>query len=342
MSIIYKEDNNGIDFNKIHEILVAAFDGRPFHEAELIKKAFLGSNKVVYALDDDKLIGCARAISDGEWSVIYNVALLPEYQGKGIGKSLIKNLINQLKGQHIFTYTHPKTVSLYESLGFNRSKQAFKFVGHSSQEALKAQEEIGFTLPYGYRFDEEFYVERVFNKANTKNAEIRYSSDLSSTTFESIVKVLEKSFKRERDLEKTKKEFLASQYYEFAFDGDKLIGCARLVSDGVEYAILLNVAVDPEYQGLGIASNIIKKLADQVKGFNIFIHAHPGSASFYNSKPIFRRYKTAFVYNDGSLLSDERGKRFALPNGFRWPDEYNKEEMKYYKGKIYGSLKQSR
>ena len=33
------------------------------------------------------------------------------------------------------------------------------------------------------------------------------------------------------------------------------------------------------------------------------------------------------------------GKKFAIPSGFRYPDEFDKEYMKYYKGKIYGKIK---
>ena len=340
MSIIYQENNDNIDFNEVHQILVDAFDGRGFLSTDKIENAFTNSSKVVYAFDDKKLIGCARAISDGEWSVIYNVAISPLYQGKGVGKGLIYSLINQLKGQHIFTYTHPQTVSFYERLGFNRSKQAFKYALFNDEEELNRMEQIGFYLPRGYKFEEEFYREEKKKLIDKKtNVNIRYSSNYNDVNIKDIVNVLEKAFGRERDLNTVKKEFDNSHNYSFAFDGNKLIGCARLVGDKTEYAILLNVAVLPEYQGLGIATKIINNLAAQVPTYNIFIHAHPGSANYYNSKKEFRRYKTAFIYNDGSLLKDEMGKKFAIPSGFRYPDEFDKEYMKYYKGKIYGKIK---
>ena len=160
MNIIYKEDNEGINFVDVHDILVKAFDGRAFLDAEDIKKSFLNSQYVIYALDDTKLIGVGRAIADSEWSIIYNIALLPEYHKLGIGKTLINKLVSQLKGHHIFVYTHPKTVSMYETLGFNRSKQAFRYVGLDSEEEVNRREEVGFYLPYGYKFEEEFYKEK--------------------------------------------------------------------------------------------------------------------------------------------------------------------------------------
>lgn len=331
MNIVYKEDNEGINFIDVHDILVKAFNGRPFLGAKDIKKSFLNSQNVIYALDDKKLIGVGRAIGDSEWSIIYNIALLPEYHKLGIGKELINRLVLQLKGKHIFVYTHPKTVSLYETLGFNRSKQAFRYVGLEDEDEINKKEEIGFYLPFGYKFEEEFYKEKKKSSINKKEASIRYSKNLSDTSFEDILNVLEKAFGGKRDIDRLKSDFSISQNFEFAFDGDKLVGCARLITDGVKEAILLNVAVDPEYQGLGIASKIVHNLALQVPGFEIFLHTHPGSTSFYNNKKEYRRYKTAFIYNDGDLVSTEIGKKFALPVGFRYADEFHKSEMKYKK-----------
>ena len=331
MNIIYKEDNEGINFVEVHDILVHAFNGRAFLGAEDIKKSFLNSQYVIYALDDTKLIGVGRAIADSEWAIIYNIALLPEYHKLGIGKTLINKLVSQLKGHHIFVYTHPKTVSMYETLGFNRSKQAFRYVGLDSEEEVNRREEVGFYLPYGYKFEEEFYKEKRKATIKKENVSIRYSSKLADASFEDIAHVLEVAFGGKRDVDATKADFLASQNFELAFDGDKLVGCARLLTDGVKEAILLNVAVDPEYQGLGIASKIVNNLALQVPGYEIFLHTHPGSTGFYSSHKEYRRFKTAFIYNDGDLVSTEIGKKFALPVGFRYVDEFYKSEIKYKK-----------
>lgn len=109
------------------------------------------------------------------------------------------------------------------------------------------------------------------------------------------------------------------------------MGCARLITDGVREAILLNVAVKDEYQGYGIARNIIKNLANQAKGYDIFIHANPKSYSFYNTHSEFKRYKTAFAYIS---LNEPDNNDFFLPNGYRHIDEYYNLDIKYYKGKI--------
>lgn len=339
MPVEYKRSNDNVDFNQVVYVLSRAFRGRKFEDVELIKKSFLSSIKVVYAYDDDKLIGFARAIGDSTWASIYNVALLPEYQGKGIGKAIIQDLIEQLGKRHIFTFTHPKTVSLYERMNFRRTKMAFKYVGESLDELSKWQESRGFLLPLGYKFENEYDKKVSFHeKKETKriegNIEIRYSSNLWDASFEEINDLLSDAFNEKRDLNQTINDFKLSQNFELAFDGKKLVGIARLVTDGVKEALLLNVATLSSYQGRGIALEIIKRLASQVPGYEIFLHAHPGSYSFYNSKKEFRRIQTAFALEPNNFPKDIE-EAFFLPIGYRFPREYYDEEMKYYKGKIY-------
>ena len=339
MPIVYKRDNKNVDFNIVLDILKKAFNGRSFDSVDLIEKAFLNSLKVVYAYDDNKLIGFARAIGDSTWASIYNVALLPSYQGKGIGKAIIRDLVEQLGKRHIFTFTHPKTVSLYERMGFRRTKMAYKYVGINIDEVSKWQEERGFLLPFGYKFENEYNKKVSFHeKKNVEKVEgninISYSSNLSDASFEEINDLLSDAFNEKRDIEKTKEDFLASQNFELAFHNDKLVGIARLVTDGVREALLLNVATLTSYQGHGIALEIINRLAKQVEGFDIFLHAHPGSYSFYNSKDVFRRYRTAFALEPNNFPS-EIEEAFFLPEGYRFSNEFYDEEMKYFKGKIY-------
>ena len=339
MPIVYKRNHDNVDFNQVVYILTRAFRGRKFENVDLIKKSFLNSIKVVYAYDDNKLIGFARAIGDNTWASIYNVALLPEYQGKGVGKAIILDLLEQLGNRHIFTFTHPKTVSLYERMNFRRTKMAFKYVGSDIDELSKWQEERGFLLPFGYKFENEygkpvnFHEKRVIKKIEG-NIDIRYSSNINEVTYQEINDLLSDAFNEKRDLNQTINDFKLSQNFELAFHNDKLVGIARLVTDGVKEAMLLNVATLSNYQGRGIALEIIKRLASQVPGYEIFLHAHPGSYSFYNSKNEFRRFETAFALEPNSFPK-EIEEAFFLPIGYRFPNEYYDEEMKYYKGKIY-------
>ena len=53
---------------------------------------------------------------------------------------------------------------------------------------------------------------------------------------------------REKNLRKIKEAFLNTNKVVTAWEGDKIIGSARLVSDGVCYGWIHDVAVHPELQ----------------------------------------------------------------------------------------------
>ena len=53
-----------------------------------------------------------------------------------------------------------------------------------------------------------------------------------------------------------------------AWDGDKLVGLALAVSDGVFVVYYSHVLVDPDYQGRGIGSRLMEDLGRQYKGLD--------------------------------------------------------------------------
>ena len=125
---------------------------------------------------------------------------------------------------------------------------------------------------------------------------------------------------KERDAEVTRITFENSRYTAFAFDGGKLVGCARAESDGVSQGLILNVAVDPEYQGLHIGQETVHRLAAQMKGQNLFLNTHPGGVGFYNREG-FRRNKTAMLFPAHPDMPAAMAGGFMLPKGYRFDDE---------------------
>ncbi len=54
---------------------------------------FINSTFVFSAWDGERLVGCVRVLSDLHFrSIIYDLAVLPEYQNNGIGSELIRRL----------------------------------------------------------------------------------------------------------------------------------------------------------------------------------------------------------------------------------------------------------
>jgi N-acetylglutamate synthase-like GNAT family acetyltransferase len=68
------------------------------------------------------------------------------------------------------------------------------------------------------------------------------------------------------------------------FDGGRLIGIGRLISDGALYALVCDMIVLPEYQNRGIGSSILKMLKDKCAEHNIqrvWLFSAPGRSDFY-------------------------------------------------------------
>ncbi len=69
-----------------------------------------------------------------------------------------------------------------------------------------------------------------------------------------------------------------------AFDGNKIIGCGRAISDGCSDAYIQDVFVSPEYRGQGIGRELIKSLTDALQKLGvdwIALVGEPGTEKFY-------------------------------------------------------------
>lgn len=79
----------------------------------------------IVAYDEDQAIGMGRVIGDGIYFLIVDVVIHPDYQGKGIGKSIINKLVNYIdnnaNGEEPYTiqlFAAEDKRSFYEKLGF--------------------------------------------------------------------------------------------------------------------------------------------------------------------------------------------------------------------------------
>lgn len=87
-----------------------------------LMRGFKNSLKVLAAFDGNKLIGIIRAVGDGFTMVfIQDVLVIPSEQGKGVGKSLLKAMIDlypEVRQIELATDIDTKTIGFYKSLGF--------------------------------------------------------------------------------------------------------------------------------------------------------------------------------------------------------------------------------
>lgn len=123
--ITYSTKSENIDWDHAVNIFLRAPLGKHKRDPEKLEKAFESSYAVLYAFDKDKLVGMGRALCDGEYqAAIYDMVVLPEYQGKGIGTEIIERLCDQLPVENIILYAVPGRESFYEKCEFKIMRTA--------------------------------------------------------------------------------------------------------------------------------------------------------------------------------------------------------------------------
>lgn len=75
-----------------------------------------------------------------------------------------------------------------------------------------------------------------------------------------------------------------SWYVLSAYQSDRLVGFGRIISDGVLYALICDLIVNPASQGEGIGSTLLAKLIERcrMQGIRvIWLFSAKGKSSFY-------------------------------------------------------------
>ena len=118
-------DKSKVDFMQLKHLFVkTAFWARERNIDDL-KVAIANSNPVVTVWDGQRLIGFARATSDGVYRAgIWDVVVDPDYQGVGLGRKLVQTVISHPLVSRVervyLTTTHQQ--SFYERIGFKRNE----------------------------------------------------------------------------------------------------------------------------------------------------------------------------------------------------------------------------
>lgn len=82
-----------------------------------------------------------------------------------------------------------------------------------------------------------------------------------------------------------------------AYYGEKIVCFGRTVDDGKYYGMIVDLVVDPDFQGSGIGSKILRELRDEMRGYKIIgLRAAPGMQDFY-LKQGWKKSNSAFNPN---------------------------------------------
>lgn len=129
--IIFSTERN-IDFYELEELCDrVGWARRPIRK---VKKAIEHSFLVVSMWEvvgkKRRLIGFARATSDHAFNAtIWDVVVDPKFQGRGLGKAMMKYSISQLRSadiSNITLFADPQVVKFYQRLGFILDPEGIK------------------------------------------------------------------------------------------------------------------------------------------------------------------------------------------------------------------------
>ncbi|MFC1522503.1 GNAT family N-acetyltransferase [Elusimicrobiota bacterium] len=123
MKITLKHDLKNIDWKELADVYERAPLGK--RDVKQLKRAFQKSWFTCIAMHGKKIIGAGRIISDGEYYMnIYDIAVLPEFQGKQIGNKIMAAIIKRAGQKFMLLTTTVGKEGFYHKLGFRKHRAA--------------------------------------------------------------------------------------------------------------------------------------------------------------------------------------------------------------------------
>jgi ribosomal protein S18 acetylase RimI-like enzyme len=106
---------------------------------------------------------------------------------------------------------------------------------------------------------------------------VRFQDGFDAATF---LRLAERVWPRDYDPELTRSA-LATSINIGAWDGPRLVGAVRLLSDGYFFSVVSEVLVDPEYQRRGIGRTLMEMALARAPSRAMFLGAQPQSVAFF-------------------------------------------------------------
>lgn len=129
---IFFSTDRDIDLYELEELCDAVgWSRRPLRKVKkALQHSFLVGSMWEVKGNRKRLIGFARATSDHAFNAtIWDVVVHPDFQGKGLGKALMKYMIKKLRSEDISNITlfaDPHVLDFYHGLGFVSDPEGIK------------------------------------------------------------------------------------------------------------------------------------------------------------------------------------------------------------------------
>lgn len=145
--IKFSDRHSDVDLYQLQELFnISAFwaKGRSIEDLGI---AITNSDPVISLWDDTKLIGFARATSDGIYrATIWDVVIHPDYQRTGLGSKLVETVLSHPRMRWVervyLMTTHQQ--GFYEKIGFKPNSTTTMVLNQSKQLGSLSAAELQF------------------------------------------------------------------------------------------------------------------------------------------------------------------------------------------------------
>jgi ribosomal protein S18 acetylase RimI-like enzyme len=129
----WKDSLESVDWQELSDLYRAAPLGNK--SAAGLETSFSNSLYRCFVYDKGRLVGVGRALADGvDCSYICDVAVLPTYQGMGLGRQIVARLVERSRGHRkIILYAVPGREPFYRKFGFKRMTTAMAIFENQPQ-----------------------------------------------------------------------------------------------------------------------------------------------------------------------------------------------------------------
>ncbi|HEX8610662.1 MAG TPA: GNAT family N-acetyltransferase [Telluria sp.] len=123
MALEWTDSLDTVDWEELSALYTIALGPKPAADLAVV---FGNSRYRCFVRDDGRIVGVGRALADGiDTSYLCDIAVLPDYQGTGLGKQIVSRLVALSHGhKKILLYAVPGKEPFYRKFGFGRMKTA--------------------------------------------------------------------------------------------------------------------------------------------------------------------------------------------------------------------------
>jgi aralkylamine N-acetyltransferase len=127
-------------------------------------------------------------------------------------------------------------------------------------------------------------------------SEITIEWDLARVDWRDVQSIVDAIGWPKREIYQLELAFGKSSHKAFAFLNDRLVGLVRTTDDGVNIAVICDLMVHPDFQGMGIGSRLLHEMLEACSHFRFLnLTAAEGKDGFY-IKQGWRRQRSSFLW----------------------------------------------